>query len=69
MVEYIVIAAFIIGVIVGAGILAYGFKLGFRASYEIRECKEQEDMGKGLFGHKEPAEFELLEQENEKTVS
>ena len=66
MVEYIVIAVFIIGVIVGAGILAYGFKIGFRASYEIRECKEQEDMGKGLFPGKDPPEFELLDSKDDK---
>lgn len=67
MTEYIAIACFIAGLICGAGILAWGFKIGFRASYEIRECKEQEDMGKGLLSKKEPAEFGILEeQENEK---
>jgi len=39
-----------------------GFKLGFKASYEIRGAKGDEDTDQGLFPPtKEPAEFDLLE--------
>lgn len=58
---FLIVAAFIGGAIFGAGVLYFGYKLGFRASYEIRECKEQEGMDKGLFPpKKEPAEFDLI---------
>ena len=58
--DYVLIAVFMVGVFTGAGILYFGYKLGFRASYEIRDCKEQEDVGKGLFPKREPAEFQLI---------
>ena len=64
MTEYIPIICFVAGVLVGVGITVLGFRLGFRASYEIRNKEEAED--KGLFkNRKEPAEFNLLDKEND----
>lgn len=57
---FLIVLAFIGGLVVGIIATITGYKMGFRASYEIRECKTQEDEGKGLLGYKEPAEFELL---------
>lgn len=57
---FLIVAAFIGGLVVGMIAVITGYKMGFRASYEIRECKTQEDEGKGLFESKEPAEFELV---------
>ena len=51
-----------IGVFIGAFLVTYGYKLGFKASYEIRGAKGDEDTDQGLFPPtKEPAEFDLLE--------
>ena len=63
MTEYIPIICFVAG-LVAASVLDYiFFKLGFRASFEIRASKDYpEEEGKGLFKKpKDPAEFELLE--------
>jgi len=66
MSSYIPIICFLLGVVVGAGLMLLGFHLGFKASYEIRESKDMgtgEIEGKGLFKkNKEPAEFELLDE-------
>jgi len=62
MSSYIPIICFLLGVVVGAGLMLLGFHLG----YEIRESKDMgtgEIEGKGLFKkNKEPAEFELLDE-------
>lgn len=64
MIEYIRIICFVAGAAFGAGITVLGFRLGFRASYEIRSHKEESYEDKGLFkSKKEPAEFELLEED------
>jgi len=62
MTEYIPIICFVGGMVMGAVLTYIGFKLGFRASFEIRQSKEYpEQEGKGLFKReKDPAEFELL---------
>jgi len=61
MTEYVPIICFVAGLIAGAAVHHFGFKLGFRASFEIRQSKEYPDEDKGLFKReKEPAEFELL---------
>lgn len=63
MTEYLRIICFVAGTVVGAVLTYIGFKLGFRASFEIRQSKHYPDEeGKGLFKQKnDPAEFELLE--------
>jgi len=63
MTNYIPIICFVAGVVVGALLVFTGFKIGFRASYEIRQGREYPDEEeKGLLGiKKEPAEFELLD--------
>ena len=65
MTNYIPIICFIAGGMFGAALTVIGFRLGFRASYEIRQNKEglSEDVT-GIF-HKErqPAEFDLLDKE------
>lgn len=67
MTEYIPIICFVAGLIVGAIITIIGFRLGFRASYEIRDSKEESSEDKGLFrGRKDPAEFELVPEEESK---
>jgi len=60
--DYIPIICFVAGIVTGAGLMYIGFKLGFRASFEIRQSKDfPEEEGKGLFKKsKDPAEFELL---------
>jgi len=56
---------FVFGILIGVLIIRYGFLLGWRASYEIREHKENpETEGQGLFkDKKDPAEFELIEKD------
>lgn len=63
--KYIPIICFMAGTGAGAVLTYIGFKLGFRASFEIRHAKDfPEEEGKGLFKKtKDPAEFELLEKE------
>lgn len=65
--EYIPIICFVAGVVAGAILTYIGFKLGFRASFEIRQSKDfPEEEGKGLFKKpKDPAEFELLQEDKE----
>ena len=65
MIDYIPIFCFVAGAIAGAALMYIGLKLGFRASFEIRQSKEYPEEGKGLFKQKkDPAEFELLEESN-----
>lgn len=63
MSNYIPIICFVAGTIAGAVLMYIGFKLGFRASFEIRQSNDFPlDEDKGLFKKpKEAAEFELLE--------
>ena len=63
MTNYIPIICFVAGVVAGAALTVVGFRLGFRASYEIRQSKDDPEEGKGLFGKKDPAEFDILEKE------
>lgn len=58
--KYIPIICLIFGLVLGVAVTIVGFRLGFRASYEIRDHKDSE--GKGIFKGKEPAEFELLDE-------
>ena len=64
MTEYIPIICFVAGTLAGVVLTYIGFKLGFRASFEIRQSKDYPpDEDKGLFKKpKEPAEFELLKE-------
>lgn len=64
--KYIPIICFVAGLVVGAILMYVGFKLGFRASFEIRQSKDfPDEEGKGLFKKpKDPAEFELLDKED-----
>ena len=62
MSEYIPIICFVLGLIAGVVITVYGFRVGFKASYEIRGHSEDSGEDKGLFPQKkDPPEFELLE--------
>lgn len=62
MSEYIPTICFAVGLVAGVVVTAYGFKLGFKASYEIREARGEDVDDKGLLGGgKDPAEFELLD--------
>ena len=64
MTNYIPIICFIAGTIAGALLMYVGFKLGFRASFEIRQSKDFPEEDKGLFKKKkDPAEFELLKED------
>lgn len=63
--KYIPTICFVAGTAAGAVLTYIGFKLGFRASFEIRQSKDYAEEGKGLFKQKkDPAEFEILENEN-----
>lgn len=58
------VVCFMAGLALGAAIMVYGFRLGFKASYEIRGSKDDE--GSGLFGgkNKDPAEFGLIDKQD-----
>ena len=66
--KYIPIICFVAGTACGALLTYIGFRLGFRASFEIRQSKDYpEEEGKGIFKKtKDPAEFELLKEEERK---
>lgn len=66
MTEYIPIICFVAGLAVGVAVTIIGFRLGFKASYEIRDGKQYpETEDKGLFkGRKDPAEFQILDEED-----
>lgn len=65
MTEYLPIVCFIVGVLVGAASVIVGFRLGFKASYEIRSHQEESTDGKALFkSNKDPAEFDLVPEED-----
>ena len=60
----IAITCFVTGLIAGVILTAYGFKLGFKASYQIRETISGEEMpDKLLKQRQDPAEFELLDKD------
>ena len=62
--EILTITSFVAGLIAGVILTAYGFKLGFKASYQIRETISGEEMPDSLLKHREdPAEFDLLDKE------
>ena len=65
MTHYIPIICFVAGIGTGALLTYIGFKLGFRASFEIRQSKDfPDEEGKGLFKKsKDPPEFEILEKD------
>lgn len=61
--EYKIITAFVVGLIVGVMLMTYGYKLGFKASYQIRETISGDEQPDTLLKHREdPAEFELIEE-------
>ena len=58
------IASFVAGLTAGVILTAYGFKLGFKASYQIRETISGEEQPDSLLKHRtDPAEFDLLDKE------
>jgi hypothetical protein len=62
--EILSVISFVAGLIAGVVLTAYGFKLGFKASYQIRETIGGEEMPDKLLKHREdPAEFGLLDKE------
>lgn len=63
------LVCFIAGLIAGVVLTAYGFKLGFKASYQIRETISGEEMPDKLLKHRtDPAEFDLLDNEEPEDV-
>ncbi len=69
MSDYVPLICFVAGlgggILIGVLTFRYGFLLGWKTSYEIRNQQaEPVDEDKGLFpDKKEPAEFELTEEE------
>ena len=62
--DVMIIASFIAGLIAGVILTAYGFRLGFKASYQIRETIGGEEMpDKLLKSRVDPVEFDLLDPE------
>lgn len=58
------IICYIIGLVSGAWLIVIGYKLGFKASYQIRETiSGEEQPDKLLTNRTDPAEFGLLEPE------
>ncbi len=65
MTQYIPTICFIAGMIAGAGILCLGMYISWKASYSIRNHREAlaEDDGSIFKTPKDPAEFDLIKQE------
>lgn len=60
------ILIFVSGLIAGRILTVSGYKLGFKASYQIRETISGEEMPDKLLKHREdPAEFGLQDEEPE----
>lgn len=68
--DFLLLIVFVLGLCSGVIIMTYGYKFGFKASYQIRgEIEpESESKDKGLFvpKKKDPAEFELLDLDEDK---
>ena len=63
----IAVSCFAQGLFAGAFIMWKGYQMGFKASYEIRGAKTDDDEGKGLLPEKkDPAEFALLPEKEKK---
>ena len=59
-----IIISFVSGLIAGLMLTAYGFKLGFKASYQIRETISGEEQADSLLKNRQdPQEFNSLEPE------
>lgn len=66
LLPFIAIAIYVMGLASGVVIFHFGFKLGFKASFETRLLEDDIPDSKRLFPDtKEPAEFQLLEKEQE----
>ena len=62
--ELLTITSFVAGLIAGVILTAYGFRLGFKASYQIRETIGGEEMPDKLMKNRtDPVEFQLLDPE------
>jgi len=60
------VALFVAGMLTGVAITYFGFKLGFKANFEARLLEDDVPDSKRLFrDRQEPAEFELLEKEQD----
>jgi hypothetical protein len=65
MLNYLPIIYFVAGLIFGGVSIVVGFRLGFRASYEIRNHREVTPDGSGLFKTEdEPGEVALADELN-----
>ena len=65
--NYIPIICFVAGVATGILTILAGYKLGFKASYEIRNHAVEDDGNNGIFKNKkDPAEFEMLDDDKDK---
>lgn len=66
LLPFIAIAIYVMGLVSGVVIMHFGFKLGFRANIESRLLEDEIPDSLRLFPDtKEPAEFQLLEKEQE----
>ena len=65
MTQYIPTISFIAGMIVCLCILCFGMYIGWKASYSIRNHREElaEDNGQIFKTSQDPGEFDLIEQE------
>ena len=64
------ILTFIVGIFCGMGILGLGLWLGYKMSVDIRNIKSDTEVHAGLFTcNKDPAEFQLLEDQEEEDDS
>ena len=69
MVEYNLITAFLIGLTVGALVIVYGIRLGFKLSAEIRRYKGDETVESDLFKpNRDPAEFDIIDKPKEDNI-
>ncbi len=53
-----IVCSIVIGLLLGGWLVVIGFKLGFKVSYEIRECKENGPDGQGLLPNKDDKDFD-----------
>ena len=64
MSNFPIICAVFIGMVTGASLLAVGFWVGFKVSYDIRNARNADEVQGGLFEPtSDPPEFELLDKQ------
>lgn len=62
--QYLLIICFLLGTLAGAGLTFFGFYVGFKISYDIRNNRDGIVNDDGLLGpESDPSELDLIEEE------